>query len=114
MNNLAYSQQIYLQFDTSQQLNSLAERLDHITTICNGANDLSSVVELIRESQYFIEWTAPNLSIDDAAILVDLGRILATWKYQWTEISSNPASILEVHDLAQNWHKRICTEFSTK
>ena len=120
MNNLAYSQQIYLQSDISQQLSSLADRLEQlavctsnrIATICNDADDLSSVLELIRESQYFIEWTAPNLSIDDAATLVDLGRILAGWKYQWTEISSNPASVLKVSNLAQSWHKRLCTEFA--
>ena len=79
MNNLAYSQQTYLQSDISQQLNSLADRLDRIATICNNADDLSSALELVRESQYFIEWTAPNLSIDDATTLVNLGRILAAW-----------------------------------
>ena len=112
MNNLAYSQQTYLQSDTSQQLSSLADRLDRIAAICNDADDLSSVLELIRESQYLIEWTAPNISIDDAAILVDLGRILAAWKYQWTEISSNPASVLKVTNLAESWQKRLCTEFT--
>ena len=30
MNNLAYSQQIHLQSDTSQQLNILADRIDRI------------------------------------------------------------------------------------
>ena len=112
MNNLAYSQQTYLQSDISQQLNCLADRLDRIAASCNDADDLSSVIELIRESQYLIEWTAPNLSIDDATTLVDLGRILAAWKYQWTEISSNPASVLKLRDLAQSWHKRLCTEFT--
>ena len=112
MNNLACLQQTYLQSDTSQQLNSLSERLDRIAATCNDANDLSSVLELIRESQYLIEWTAPNLSIDDATTLVDLGRALAAWKYQWTEISSNPARVIKLRDLAQSWHKRLCTEFT--
>ena len=93
------------------RLNSLTKRLDRIAMICNDADDLSYVIELIRESQYLIEWTAPNLSINDAAKLVDLGRVLATWKYRWTEISSNPASVLKLRDLAQSWHKRLCTEF---
>ena len=112
MNNLACSQQTYLQSDTSQQLNSLADRLDRIATICNDGEDLSSVVKLIRESQYLIEWTAPTLSIDDAAQLVDLGRILAEWKYRWTEISSNPTSVVKVCNLAQSWHECLCKKFT--
>jgi hypothetical protein len=107
MNNLTSDRQTYIQSDTSQQLNSLADKLDRIATICSDAEDLSSVMELIRESQYFIEWTAPNLSIDDAAELVELGRILAEWKYRWVEISSNPASVLKVCNLAQSWYARL-------
>ena len=120
MNNLACSQQTYLQSDTSQQLNSLADRLEQlavcasnrIATICNDGENLSSVVELIRESQYLIEWTAPTLSIDDVVKLVDLGRILAEWKYRWTEISGNPANVLKVRNLAQSWHECLCKEFT--
>ena len=88
-------------------LESLANHLKQIAAICGDANDLSSVVELIRESQYFIEWTAPTLPIDAAAELVDLGRVLAGWKLRWSEISANSASILIVHNLAQNWHDRL-------
>ncbi|NJM77153.1 MAG: hypothetical protein HC852_16910 [Acaryochloridaceae cyanobacterium RU_4_10] len=108
MNNLAFSQQTYPQSDTSQQLNSLAERLDRIASICTDANDWNSAIELIRESQYFIEGVAPTLTIDEAAELVKLGRILAEWKFKWAEISRDPASLLSVHNLAQSWHKRLC------
>ena len=112
MNNLGSYRQTHIQSDTSQQLNSLADKLNRIATICNDADDLNSVIELIRESQYSIESTAPNISIDDAAKLVDLGRILAEWKYQWTEISTNPASMLKVRNLAQSWHERLRKEFN--
>jgi hypothetical protein len=108
MNKLAALRQTYIQADTSQQLDCLADRLDRIATICTESDDLSSVIELIRESQYFIEWAVPNLSIDDAAELVDLGRLLAEWKFRWIEISSNPVSILNVRNLAQSWHKHLC------
>jgi hypothetical protein len=112
MNNSGSYQHTHIQSDTSQQLNNLADRLDLIATICNDAEDLSLVIELIRESQYLIEWTAPTLSIDDAAKLVDLGRILAEWKYRWTEISNNPSSIVKVRNLARSWHECLCKEFN--
>jgi hypothetical protein len=108
MNNLAALQQTYIQSNPFQQLEFIANRLNRIATICNESKDLSSAIELIRESQYFIEWTAPNISIDDAVELVELGRILADWKFRWLEISSDPVSILNVRNLAQSWHKRLC------
>ena len=87
---------------------NLADQLDRIALICMDSNDLNSAIELIRESQYFIEWTAPTLMIDDAAELVELGQILAEWKFRWTEISGNPVSLMKVKHLEQIWHKRFC------
>ena len=107
MNKLACSQQTYLQSSQAQQLASLANHLKQIATICTDATDLSAAVEIIRESQYFIEWAAPTLQIDDAAELVNLGRVLAGWKFRWIEISSNPASLLDVHNSALAWYKQL-------
>jgi hypothetical protein len=107
MNYLAYSQQKTFQSETSQQLKSLTNQLKRIASICNDANDLNSAIELILESQRLIERAAPTLMIDDAAELVALGRILAEWKFRWTEISCDQASLLNVQNLAQNWHKRL-------
>jgi hypothetical protein len=107
MNKVAYSQQTYIQSSRASQLESIANHLKQIAEICSDANDLSSAIQVIRESQYFIEWTVPTLPIDDATELVDLGRVLAGWKLQWSEISTNSARILIVHNLAQNWHDRL-------
>jgi hypothetical protein len=110
MNYSAYSQQTAPQSEISQKLDTLADRLKRIASICNDANDLDSAIELIRESQHLIESAAPTLTIDDAAYLVDLGRILAEWKFRWTEISRDPVSLLNVHNLAQSWHKLLCED----
>jgi hypothetical protein len=108
MNYLAYSQQTNFQPETSQELKSLTDKLKRIASICKDANNLNSAIELILESQRLIERAAPMLMIDDAAELVALGRILAEWKFRWTEISCDQASLLNVQNLAQTWHKRLC------
>jgi hypothetical protein len=105
MNYLSYSQKTFLQPETLQQLNRLADRLKRIASICKDANNLNSAIELILESQRLIERAAPMLMIDDAAELVALGRILAEWKFRWIEISCDQASLLNVQNLAQTWHK---------
>ncbi len=107
MNKVAYSQQTYVRSSRANQLEILANHLKQIAAICSDDNDLNLVVEIIRESQYFIEWIVPTLPIDDATELVDLGRVLAGWKFRWSEISANSDSVLNVHNLAQSWHDRL-------
>lgn len=108
MNYLTYSNQTNFQPEMSQQLKRLTDKLKRIASICNDANNLNSAIELILESQRLIERAAPMLMIDDAAELVALGRILAEWKFRWIEISCDQASLLNVQNLAQTWHKRLC------
>ena len=47
------------------------------------------IVSLIRESRYYIEWIVPHLidiDIDQAAVLVDVGRVLTWWLFDWEKI----------------------------
>lgn len=49
-----------------------------------------TAVSLIKESLDFIEWTAPTLveiNVEQAAELVDIGRVLARWHYRWEQIA---------------------------
>ena len=106
MDNLAYSDRT-IQSGTYQEIDSLCDCLSRIATIFTEADDFSPAIELIRESQYSIESIVPKLAIDDAIELIELGRILASWKFRWIEISSNPAKILAVRNLARSWYEQL-------
>jgi hypothetical protein len=67
----------YLQDDVPTQLGSIASNLARIKSIAGSGADEQVAQHLIRESQFFIEWTAPGIDIDIAAELVDLQRQLS-------------------------------------
>jgi hypothetical protein len=61
------------------------------------------IVRPMRESLYYIEWIVPHLvdiDIDQAAELVDLGRILARWQFNLEKISGDTIERTEVAQIA--------------
>ena len=74
--------------------------------LLTGTNE-QVAVQLIRESQFFIEWTAPSTSLEVALELVELQRLLSFWHYHWSTLWSNSQQRVQVAILAQNWSERI-------
>ncbi len=77
----------YLRSARAAQLDSLALNLTRIQTLLD-SGDQQFAYHLVRESQFFIEWTVPTIDLDtDLAIateLVDLQRQLSAWKLNWS------------------------------
>lgn len=99
--------QLYLKNNQASQLYSLALNLTRIQTLAQNGVDRAVAKHLVRESQFFIEWTVPTLDldveIDFATELVDLQRLLSRWKLRWDEQwEEEPKRLAIVEDL-QPW-----------
>ena len=99
--------QLYLKNNQASQLYSLALNLARIQTLAQNGVDRAAAKHLIRESQFFIEWSVPTLDleveIDFATELVDLQRLLSRWKLHWEEQwDDEPKRLSLVKDL-QPW-----------
>ena len=57
--------QRYLQSDRSTQLESITLNLTRIQTLANSADDGQVARHLVRESQFFIEWTVPTIDLEN-------------------------------------------------
>lgn len=66
-----------------------------------------AVESLLEESAAFIEWSAPDLPIDDAAELVEIQRGLAHWRRIWPDVQNDPAELAELAKQAQAWSDRV-------
>jgi hypothetical protein len=80
------SKERYLQDNQSIRLGNLASNLARISSRCQARSDRDLVESLLKESKFFIEWTAPELEIEIAAELVELQIQLACWQYSLVEI----------------------------
>ena len=116
MNAVTFEQERFQLQDIPTQLNYLATHLDQIQSLTLSGTDSDKVVSLIRESRYYIEWTVSQLvdiDIDSSFELVDLGRTLTRWLFDWSEIWTNPEARTLVATVAQNWSLRFKKQIST-
>lgn len=116
MNAVTFEQERFQLQDIPTQLNYLATHLDQIQWFTSSSTDPDKIVSLIRESRYYIEWTVSQLvdiNIDSSFELVDLGRVLTRWLFDWSEIWTNPEARTEVATVAQSWSLRLKKELST-
>jgi hypothetical protein len=101
----------YLQSDRTSQLESITLNLARIQTLANHDEEGSVARHLVRESQFFIEWTVPTidlaLDIEIATELVDLQRQLSAWKLDWEALWANEADRLALAQTAKQWGDRL-------
>ncbi|MBE9060222.1 hypothetical protein [cf. Phormidesmis sp. LEGE 11477] len=93
------------------QIDSLAMNLVRLQTLAEGGTEESVAQHLIRESQFFIEWTVPGLSLEiDMALvqeLLSLQRLLSRWKLNWSELWNNPTKRQKMAETAQHWYEQL-------
>jgi hypothetical protein len=110
INIVTLDQERFQQNDISTQLGLLATHLTHIQGLMPLGEDEAKVGSLIRESLYFIEWTIPQyleMDVDRAAELVDLGRVLAQWRFNWEKIWVDSDARVEVAQQAEGLAKQV-------
>jgi hypothetical protein len=110
MNTVTLNQERFQQNDIPAQLNYLAAHLNQIQSLALEEDSSDQIVSLMRESLYYIEWIVPHLvdiDINQAAELVDLGRILARWQLNWEKISASREERTEVAQIAGSLSERV-------
>jgi hypothetical protein len=101
----------YLQSNHATQIDSIVLNLTRIQTLANSSSDDQIAQHLVRESQFFIEWTVPTINLTTditvATELVDLQRQLSHWKLHWEELWANPSDRQQIATQAQEWCQKL-------
>ena len=107
MKNWTAIQERSLRETVSNRLGELAANLARIKSFANNDLNRDAVASLIEESKFFIEWTAVDAGIDQAAELVELQIQLARWQLGWLNIWADNAQRMKVAEQAQVWSDRV-------
>jgi hypothetical protein len=107
MTNLTYLQENFVQHSVATRLSNLATHLTQIQSLLHDPALMNLVNDLIDESRYFIEWTVPEMDIDQAAELVDLGRFLTRWLFDWEQIWSSAEVKNQIIQELGIWSERV-------
>jgi hypothetical protein len=97
----------YLRDDLPVRLGGLAANLRRIYSFSQQSANREAVESLLDESKYFIEWTARDAEIDDAAVLVELQVQLARWQLNGSRIWADPEERQRVGEQSRVWSDRV-------
>lgn len=107
MRNLEQRRSRYLQDALPIRLGGLAANLSRIASFSKHAGGQPVVADIFLESRWFIEWTALELEILQAAELVELQIKLALWdlesRQSWNDENWRSALVSK----AQQWSLRV-------
>ena len=107
MRNWEALKERYLRDELSTRLGGLSANLARIKTLTGKAVSQETIIYLMRESKFFIEWIAMDADIDITVELVELQIQLALWQLRWTKIWADQEQRMEVAAQAQIWSDRI-------
>lgn len=129
MNTSTLDREPFRHSDLPGRLNKLADRIEQIQSLARieppstgtcppddpaattaAFSSSKPIATLMRESLNDIERTTPQLlplDIDIAAELVDLGRLLTRWLFDWDKIGADAEARGEVARIAGIWSQRV-------
>ena len=102
----------YMQDGLPIRLGGLAANLMRIASVAVASvadhpANRQVVDSLLEESKFFIEWTAPDASIDEQEALVELQIRLALWQLRWYPDSTDPAKRAYLAHEARFWARQV-------
>ncbi len=107
MNQLDSLRSRYLRDPVSTRLGGLAANLARVASFSRHDGHRPAVSATMRESKWFIEWTAAALSIEETAELVRLQSQLARWEIQSRDNWGSKAWRQNLMTESRRWSERL-------
>jgi len=103
MKNLEVIKTRFLQDDLNVRLGGIAANLARITSASSDSKDWKAVESMLEETEFFIEWTAPDAPLSVQVFLVEIQMELALWHRIWSTIYSE----LQDREKLQHWSRLV-------
>ena len=107
MKNIEAIKTRYLQDDLRVRLGGIAANLARIASCSFRPADWEAVQSMLQESEFFIEWTAPEAPLNVKALLVELQIQLALWHLRWPQVYTDPQQREKLSQLARTWSQKV-------
>ncbi len=107
MINPDHKRERFLKDPLPRRLGGLAASLARISSSARRESRSESVLEMIRECQYYIEWTAAETKPEIAVELVDMQVALAMWRGLWAEAQKNKGQRTLLSFQTKKWSDQV-------
>ncbi|MBD2576777.1 hypothetical protein [Oscillatoria sp. FACHB-1406] len=89
------------------RLGGIAANLARVNSFGKNPKNSKLVASLLRESAWFIEWSAPDTSLEFALELVEIQRQIVRWLADWSRIWNDELEREIVLAKSQNWSESL-------
>jgi hypothetical protein len=103
MRNMEAIKTRYLQDSLQVRLGGIAANLSRIASASSDPKDWKAVESILEESEFFIEWTAPDTPLNVQAFLVEVQIELALWHRIWPKIHTE----VQEREKLQHWSRLV-------
>ena len=97
----------YMQDRLPIRLGGLATNLMRIASVAEHPANRQIVDRLLEESKFFVEWTAPDASLDRQTELVELQVRLAVWHHRWPSDLTDQTKKTQLAREARIWAEQM-------
>lgn len=107
MKNLKEIKERYLREPFNKRLGHLAADLARISSFLENSMNLKSAKDILQESKFFIEWTAPQAPLEMQAILSEIQSKLALWHLYLMKNKISYKKLQLVKESTKNWSQQL-------
>lgn len=101
MKDLKKMQSRYMRDEWPVRLGHLASNLLRLNHWIQMRRDAKAIVDLMRESAWFMEWTASDAPPHVAAELADMQREICLWRHIWPAESASSVLAFRAHVMSE-------------
>lgn len=110
MNNLLQRQERYCRDRLPVRLGGIAANLARVKSFGKNPDNSQLVASLLRESAWFIEWSAPETNLDLALDLAEIQRQILRWLADWSRLWPDEHHRQVVLSSATQWSQQILNQ----
>jgi hypothetical protein len=85
------------------RLGNLSATLGRISSNARRADNPAIISGLLDEAKHLIEWTAADASLETAAELVEMQRLIALWQRAWSSAAQDRSQAILLSAQAKSW-----------
>lgn len=107
MKNLNHIKDRYLKEPFNMRLGHLASDLARVHTFLENSMNIKATEDVLEESKFFIEWTAPEAPFDVQVLLSEMQLRLALWQCHLQKQKEKFAEREELKKTAKSWSQQL-------
>lgn len=107
MKNLNQIKKRYLKEPFDRKIGHLASDLARISTFIENSFNEKAVMDILAESKFFIEWAAPEATLEIQEFLSEMQSRLALWHYRLSQNKKTPSELERLKETTKSWSKHL-------